>query len=200
MTLREGNGSGSLAKEVAGVITPTVTALGYDIIDMEYSPKSQQGGAVLRLFIDHLVPQSENIGIEDCVKVDRHVSELLEGPDFNELLPDGFILEVSSPGIDRPLTRPEHFSRFPGKKVRIKTYRPLTETEVDNSAYFQLHPKQKNFGGILLGIEGGHILLQVENQGVKIPFAQVAKAHLDIADDILNSTNFSNDNKKSKTR
>lgn len=199
MTSKEGK---ALVHQLAELLGPSVQAMGYDMIDLEFQNKSPQGGAVVRVFIDHLEPSEEKgrIGIEDCMAVDRGVTEKLEGPDFAELLPEEFTLEVSSPGIDRPLTRPEHFSRYVGSKARVKTYRPLTKEEVANDVYFAHHEKQKNFGGILLGLENGQIFMEVDGQKVSIPYAQVAKANLDVADDLLSSPGFSNPKKDKQKR
>ena len=200
MDSKAGKNASSLAQLIAELLAPSVLAMGYDMIDLEFQNKSPQGGAVVRLFIDHLEPADERrIGIEDCLAVDRGVTDLLEGEAFADLLPDGIILEVSSPGIDRPLTRPEHFSRYVGRKARVKTFRPLTKDEVANDVYFAHHEKQKNFGGTLLGLEHGQIFMEVDGQKVRIPYAQVAKANLDIADDLLASPGFS-DSKKDKQK
>lgn len=190
MTSREGKGTGSLAHQLTELLAPSVQALGYDLIDLEFQNKSPQGGAIVRLFIDYLQPSQEKVGIEDCVRVDRGVSEKLESPDFEELLPEQFTLEVSSPGVDRPLTRPEHFQQFVGRKTRIKTYRPLTREEIGNDTYFAHHETQKNFGGELNGLENGNVLLTVDGEQIRIPYTQVAKAHLDVADDLLNAEEF----------
>lgn len=194
-------GKGSLAHQIAELLAPSVQAMGYDLIDLEFQNKSQQGGAVVRLFIDHLQPARDHVGIEDCMRVDRGVTEALDGPAFAELLPEaGYTLEVSSPGVDRPLTRPEHFTQFAGKKAKVKTYRPLSADELANAVYYAHHEKQKNFGGKLIGLEGGNVLLEVEGQKIQIPYAQVAKAHLDVADDLLSAPEFMDSKHKQKVK
>lgn len=192
MTSREGKPS-SVTDRILSVMGPTVTGQGYDLLEAEYMPKSPQGGPVIRLFIDRLVPNGESIGIEDCITVDRAITALIEDPAASEQLPDDFTLEVSSPGIDRPLTRPEHYTRYAGKKVRLKTFGPLTAAELGDEKYFALNPKQKNFVGTLVGIQENQIIrLQVDNSQINIPFSAVAKAHLDIVDDVLSSDWFKN--------
>lgn len=190
MASKEGKAS-SVTDRIQSVLTPTVSAQGYEILEVEYMPKSPQGGPVVRLFIDHLAAGGAPIGIDDCVKVDQAITALLEDPEMEAALPADFTLEVSSPGIDRPLTRPEHYTRYAGKKVRLKTFRPLTAEELGNQDYFALNPKQKNFAGLLGGLgEGQMIRLRVDKAEIGIPLAQVAKAHLDVADEILRSDAF----------
>lgn len=201
MTSKEGKGSSSLAARLNEMLAPSVQAMGYDLIDLEYQGKSPQGGPVLRAFIDFLSPAGSHIGIEDCVRVDRGLTDLLNGPEMAELLPADFTLEVSSPGVDRPLTRPEHFTKFTGKKARVKTFRALTEEELGNAAYFELHQRQKNFGGILRGWNAENVLMEVDREQIRIPFEQIAKAHLDLADDLLQNEDFLNDKqRKNKKR
>lgn len=194
MTSKEGK-SGSAIDRLAPAIGPCVRALGYDLVDLEYQAKSPQGGAVVRLFIDHETEEKGYIGIEDCVKVDRGLTELFESADFQEVFPSEFTLEVSSPGVDRPLTRREHFERFQGKKARIRTFRSLSAAELGDPSYFARNPKQKNFVGILAGWEAENVVLDVDGTRVLIPFELVAKAQLDIADELLQTKNLGKNHK-----
>ena len=76
---------------------------------------------------------------------------------------------------------PSDFQKYAGKKVQVKTYRPLTLEEMGNGQYFEHHQKQKNFFGILHGYVGDSVELETDNQRFKIPFALITKANLDIA-------------------
>jgi len=108
------------------------------------------GGDVLRLYIDH--PQGVNL--EMCQSVTR---------ELNELLID-HSLEVSSPGPERPLTKPEHFSRFTGRRAKVRTIEPIQD--------------RINFTGTILEEDGEAIVLGVDEAVVRIPFERVERSHL----------------------
>lgn len=93
------------------MLEPVVESLGYELVLLEYLP--QRGGVLLRLFIDTL----GGITLDDCERVSREVSAVL---DVEDPIPGGYRLEVSSPGLDRPLVKPEHFERFVGSDVAIR--------------------------------------------------------------------------------
>lgn len=172
-------GSHSLASRLEALIAPHVESLGYELLDVEFQVKSAHGGPVLRVFIDN--PQGKPISFDDCVTVDHGLDALFESPNFETVLPGGFSLEVSSPGVDRPLKKPADFDRHCGRRAYIHTYRALSVDEMGNEKYFAHHQKQKNFFGILRGIAGESVEFETDNERFKIPFALIAKANLDIA-------------------
>ncbi len=155
----------------------------------------------LRVFIDHSGDEDEGVGIEDCASASRALDEPLDQSPWIESLFKGatYELEVSSPGIERPLRTERDFSRFAGSRVRIHTYRPLSAAELGNPDYATKNPKQKNFLGILKGIQDLKIQLSlVADDGlprsskgkkksepvktladVAIPLGLASKAHLD---------------------
>jgi ribosome maturation factor RimP len=173
------NGPNSQLSPIEALVAPKVRSLGYDLLDLEYQARSPQGGPVLRLFIEN--PEGKPISFEDCAAVDHGLDALFESPEFDAVVPDTFTLEVSSPGLDRPLKKPSDFLKYEGRKAQIKTYRPLTEAELGNSKYFEHHQKQKNFFGILKGYAGDSVELEADNERIKIPFALITKANLDVA-------------------
>ncbi len=172
------NGPSSLASRIEALLSPQVRSLGYELLDLEYQPSSSHGGAVLRLFIESQAGKA--ISFDDCVAVDHGLDALFEGAEFESVLPDTFTLEVSSPGLDRPLKKPSDFLKHVGQRAQIKTYRPLTEVEMGNGKYFEHHQKQKNFFGILKGYAGDSVELEADRETIKIPFALITKANLDI--------------------
>ncbi len=180
----------SLANRLEDKIAPEVRRLGYELLDLEFLPRTNQGGAVIRLFIESTA--GNGISFQDCVTVDHGLDTLFASPDFEELLADTFTLEVSSPGLDRPLKKPTDFQRFAGKRVQIKTFRPLTESEMANAKYFEHHQKQKNFFGTLHGYAGDSVELETDNERFKIPYALITKANLDISSQL--SVDDANDN------
>ncbi len=142
------------------LISPWVAPLGYRIIHLEVQTHRQK---ILRIYIDHLENSlGLGIGIEDCVKVSKALDERLDQEaEVQALLPGTYELEVSSPGVDRPLRTPLDFQRFASHSVRIHVFRPLTQEEIENTSYQQKNPRQKNFSGTLLGLQNNKVMLSV---------------------------------------
>ena len=138
---------------------PLVAAEGLELLDLEYV--REQGGWVLRLFID--LPGGV-VGVEECARASHAVDRAL---DVEDLVPTGYSLEVSSPGLDRPLKKPLHFQQVKGKKVKVKTFAPLFE------------PPRKNFVGVLADVAADGVVVEVEGAGpFRIAFKDIAKANL----------------------
>lgn len=132
--------------------------LDYEVVDAFFAREGQK--RVLRIFID----RPGGINIKDCEIFSGRLSSVL---DEKDPIPGSYLLEVSSPGINRPLTKPEHFQRFSGGQVEIRLY-----------SSFQGRKKIK---GRLEGWspEGdGAVLLQVDGEKITIPWAKVSKARL----------------------
>ena len=130
--------------------------MGYDVVHVEVQNHKPR---TLRVFIDFAeqTPELDNtdraIGIEDCVKVTRALEEPLEKlPEVESIFHGTYELEVSSPGVDRPLRTARDFTRFAGREARIHTFRPLTAEESGNASYQERNPKQKNYFGTILGM------------------------------------------------
>jgi ribosome maturation factor RimP len=141
------------------VAEPLIAAEGLELVDVEY--KKEHAGWILRLFID----KPGGIGIEDCTKASHAVETALDVEDF---IPQEYQLEVSSPGLNRPLTRPAHYQKAAGKKVRVKTFGPIGT------------PPRKNFLGTLKGVAQERIIISVEGAGdFEIPFKDIAAANLE---------------------
>jgi ribosome maturation factor RimP len=139
---------------------PVVTGQGYELVDLEF--KTEPGvGWVLRVFIDK--PGTEGgVGLEDCAQVSRELSAVL---DVGDAIPHHYSLEVSSPGLNRPLKKESDFARFIGKKAKIRTSRPVGES-------------RRNFSGTLVGVDGGKVKIDVGDQVCEVPVADVEKANL----------------------
>ena len=137
------------------LLEPVVTGLGYELVEIEYQPNPKHG--VLRIFID----QPDGIQLDDCQEVSNQVSALL---DVEDPIPGHYNLEVSSPGLDRPLNKVEDFERFTGEMVKIKT-----GMAIDG---------QRNFKGLLRGIEGDDITIEFDGKQVSLPLASIEKARL----------------------
>jgi ribosome maturation factor RimP len=136
---------------------PLAQAEGMEIVDIEFRHEGSRGGRVLRLYMD----KQGGPNIDDLSRVSRQLSEVL---DVQDTIIDGaYTLEVSSPGINRPLRRPEHFSRFVGKRIRIRT-RDL------------IHGR-RSFLGILDEVAGGSVRLTQEGKQYWIPFSMIEKSN-----------------------
>jgi ribosome maturation factor RimP len=122
---------------------------------------------VLRVFIDFADhDEDKTIGIQDCVVVTKALDEPLDqNAEIDALFKGAYELEVSSPGVDRPLRTENDFQRFSGRDVRLHVFRPLNAEEIENEKYQTKNPKQKNFIGQLKGIRGGKVLLAVHPSG-----------------------------------
>jgi ribosome maturation factor RimP len=144
------------------LINPMIASLGYEVVHVEVLTHRQK---TLRVFIDFL-EGGPGIGIEDCVKVARTLDEPLDQMSEVEALFNGaYELEVSSPGVERPLRRARDFERFKERQVRVHTFRPLTGEEIGNEAYLEKNPRQKNFLGVLKGLNGERIVLALPESG-----------------------------------
>ena len=134
------------------VVEPAVAGLGYELVDVQAS----NGGRMLRLFID----KPGGITVDDCAAVSRHLTRVLavEGVDYERL-------EVSSPGLDRPLRKGADFARFAGHRAEVRMRTP------DPSG-------RRRFVGVLRGAEAGRVSIELDGQTVGLDLADVERAKL----------------------
>lgn len=144
-----------LSERLYALLEPVIVALGYELVLLEYSP--QANSAMLRLFIDG----PEGITLDDCERVSREVAGVL---DVEDPIQKMYQLEISSPGVDRPLTKPEHYLRFEGEKAKIQVAVPIDG--------------RKKFVGRLAGITGQSVRLETEQGLVEFELTQIEKARL----------------------
>lgn len=151
-----------VVSQVTAIALPLLDSLGIELVDIEF--RKEGHGMILRLFID----KPGGIMLDDCAAVSRELSELL---DVEEVISVEYNLEVSSPGLNRPLTKPADYLRYAGKLVKVRTY----EMVADDSGN-----RRKTFLGQLEGLQDGilHIRLK-EGPTAAIPFDKVAKANLE---------------------
>jgi len=178
-------------ERVIEILNPLIEGLGYELVHVELQTHRAK---TLRVFIDR--KDSSGVGIEDCVRVTKALDEPLEAPnDIDAIFPAGYELEVSSPGVDRPLRKPSDYEKFKGREIRVHVFRPLTADELDNTDYREKNPKQKNFLGTLEGLSGNKIRLAFNPadqekkkkktapapliQRVSIPLSLISKANLE---------------------
>ena len=106
-----------IIQKVEQAIEPVLEAEGFELVMLEYVT----GQRILRIFID----KETGISLDDCVDVSRLVGDILDGEGFSDQIDGKFRLEVSSPGLDRPLVKPKHFQRFVGDQVKLTTNKPF---------------------------------------------------------------------------
>jgi ribosome maturation factor RimP len=137
------------------MLRPGVESLGYELVGIEYQRGGRRG--LLRIYID----AEAGVTVEDCERVSYQVSGVL---DVEDPIPDGYTLEVSSPGLDRPLFSPRDYERFRGAAVRVRT-RMAVEG-------------RKNFSGTLEGHRDGSLVLSDEDGERLLPFEAIASTRL----------------------
>jgi ribosome maturation factor RimP len=147
----------TVAKRVGAVALPVLEEMGLELVEVQY--RREQSGWVLRLIID----KQDGVSLEDCAAVSREISQLLDIEDFFD---QAYNLEVSSPGLNRPLKSMADFERFIGRKAKIKTIEPIAGEHV--------------FIGRIKKTEGETIILEIGRKEVIMPFSQVARARLEI--------------------
>lgn len=140
---------------IQGFAEPLLADMGMELVEIQF--RREGHGWVLRLFID----KEGGITIDDCAAVSREISAYLE---VEDLIDHAYHLEVSSPGLERPLRKREDFIRFAERLVRIKLREPING--------------QRVLIGTLLGFEGEMVLLEMDNETVRIDMENIAKARL----------------------
>jgi ribosome maturation factor RimP len=158
-----GIGQESVVERARSVLGPVLARDGYELVEVEWV----RGGGrfTLRVFID----RPGGVNIDDCQLVSRTVEPILDVEDFIE---PAYGLEVSSPGLDRPLRTPEHFARYAGQRVHVKAYGPIAGTAEGS-------PPRKSWTGTLRSFEDGAVLVDVDGTLHRIPHEQIAKANLE---------------------
>lgn len=159
-------------KKLEALATPIVADLGYDLVDLEW--RREPAGWVLRLFIDRpdpgdlakLDPPLAGVSLEDCSRVSHALSAEL---DVADLIHVTYQLEVSSPGLDRPLRREADFRRFIGRRAKIRSRHTYGEGAVP----------RRNFNGTLQGVVDGKVSIDVDGQIFHIPVDDIDKANLE---------------------
>ena len=144
-----------LRDQLVELLQPVVVNLGYELWELEYAARS--GSGLLRLYID----SPEGISLEDCERVSRAVSEVV---DADDPIAGNYTLEVSSPGLDRVLRTQAHFARFTGERVKLETKTPVNG--------------RKRFAGRLTDVSDGQIALEVDGSIVKLSIDAIHRARV----------------------
>lgn len=146
----------TILEKVEDLLAPIFGHMGYELIEREL--QMEGGRWVLRLYID----KPEGVTIDDCERASRGVEDVIE---IEGLVPQAYALEVSSPGINRPLRRREDFERFQGSTIRLKTREPIAG--------------RSNYKGTLEKLDGDEIVMDVEGRRYRIPYRLLARARVE---------------------
>jgi len=145
----------SLTQKLRVLLEPEILKMNYELVDLKYVKENNRN--FLRIFID----KEEGITLDDCELVSKKLEEIL---DQENLISHSYFLEVSSPGIERPLLKEQDYERFAGRKVEIRT--------------FASWDGRKKIKGYLVGFKNGKVLMQLGDELTQIPFQAIAKAKL----------------------
>lgn len=144
-----------LARRIVQLVEPVIQSEGMELVELEYRRESH--GWVLRLFID----QEKGVDVEDCARVSQVVGDLL---DVTDLIANPYHLEVSSPGLNRPLRKVEHFESHLGKIIEVRVLTPLEG--------------RKKFKGTLLEAAAAYLRLDCDGRVYEIPLRLMDRARL----------------------
>ena len=146
----------SVQEKLVALIEPLVKTMGYELVLLEFSP--HKGSALVRLFID----ATAGITLGDCERVSREVEGVL---DVEDPIPSNYRLEVSSPGLDRPLVKPAHYERFAGQVAKVQLVAPKAG--------------RRKFQGVLKGLQEGQVVLDTADAGtVLLKMDEIERARL----------------------
>jgi ribosome maturation factor RimP len=135
------------------ILEPVITAMGYELVGVAYHP----GNALLRVYID----KESGIDVADCQRVSHQIGGVL---DVEDPIPGNYTLEVSSPGLDRPLFIEAHFVRFAGHQVQVQLDMPLNG--------------RRKLSGLLKGVRDGQVAIEIDGVDWLVPLERIGKARL----------------------
>ncbi len=146
-------------QQIQEFIEPAVIALGYELWGIDYIPQGQQ--STLRIYID----SPKGVTVDDCAAVSHQASGIL---DVEDVIQSRYTLEVSSPGLDRPLFKLEHYQQYVGEFIKVKL-----RIAFDG---------RRKFAGVLTSIEGDEIIVRVDNEEYVLPVESIDKANIVLKD------------------
>ncbi len=153
----------AIDRRIAEIVRPTVEGMGFELVRLRF-----QGGAKKATLQVMAERPDGGMEVDDCAELSRALSAVL---DVDDPIDRAYALEVSSPGIDRPLTRLKDFERFAGWEARLET-----EEMIDG---------RKRFKGTLQGVEDGEILIEIEEGVIGLSFDMLADAKLILTDELI---------------
>lgn len=158
-----------LENRIAEIARPAAQDLGLELVCVKII--GEGGGMNVQVMAEN--PATKNLGVEDCTKLSKAISALM---DVEDPINGAYRLEVSSPGIDRPLVKIEDFETFKGFEAKLESDMPIVETG------------QKRFKGVLQGTNGNAVVIETEQGIAEIPFHNLTKAKLVLSDKLIKQT------------
>lgn len=153
----------TLEKRIAEIIGPTVEDMGFDLVRVLISGQQRRKLQIMAEPLD-----GRPMTVDDCADISRAISALL---DVEDPIQGAYTLEVSSPGLDRPLVKPADFERFAGLEAKVEM-----DQQIDG---------RRRFSGRLLGFEDGNVRIEVDGSEMRLPFAGVLKSKLLLTDELI---------------
>ena len=144
-----------ISRQIADLALPVLDEIGFELVNVEYL--SERGRWVLRLYID----KKGGVGIEDCVRVSRELEDLIE---VKDIVGHEYVLEVSSPGLNRPLVKEADFVKVLGKNIKVRM-----KEKIDG---------RRNFSGYLKDFKDGTLYIEMENGLIELSWSGIDKANL----------------------
>jgi len=151
-----------IVDRVRAIILPIALNEGMEVVDIEY--RRESGGWVLRVILD----KEGGVTLDDCTRVSQEAGRSL---DVEDIIPTSYALEVSSPGLTRPLKTEKDFMKYLHRLVKVKTVDPIEN--------------RRQFKGTLLGVSEKGVEIQAEGRTFQIPLSNVAKANLEVDQDVF---------------
>ncbi|MEE2960980.1 MAG: ribosome maturation factor RimP [Myxococcota bacterium] len=148
---------GNLAAKVHELSAPLLVENGFELVLVEYI----SGQKILRIYVDR---EEGGVSLDDCALVSHWVSDLLDVEGISDGVDGRYRLEISSPGLDRPLVKPEHFKRFVGFPTQVKTVQAIEG--------------RKKFSGEIILADGEKIVLSIDGTSHEIPYTLIERARL----------------------
>jgi len=158
-------GGADILERVRGTATRVASSYGLEVFDVQYRREGQ--GMMLRVLIDRpgaAATADESVSVDDCAHVSRDLSAIL---DVDDIVPGAYTLEVSSPGLDRPLRRAEDYRRFAGRRAKLVMREP-----VDGQGFFK---------GRLAGVDGTDVLIEGDDRKThRVALGLITRANLEV--------------------
>ena len=156
---------GGVVAQIRTIASRVAAGFGLEIFDVQF--RREAGGMVLRIQIDRPGPAAtaeDSVSVEDCARVSRDMSAIL---DVEDVVPSAYILEVSSPGLDRPLRHADDYQRFAGRRAKL-----VMRQAVDGQSFFR---------GTLGGVDDGHVLIDADDKKRhRVPLGVITRAKLEV--------------------
>ena len=158
-------GAGDVVEQVRAMASRVAAGYGLDVFDVQF--RREGSGMVLRVQLDRPGPAAtaeESVSVEDCAHVSRDLSAIL---DVEDVVPTSYTLEVSSPGLDRPLRAAADYTRFAGRRAKL-----VMREAVDGQSFFK---------GTLRGVDSGEVLIDADDgRRHRVPIGVITRAHLEV--------------------